>query len=146
VEGSVDPDAAQPLEPRSESEPSTSYSSSSSSSSGSGGAEQQAGLARRPKSALRRYVESFDQETMMETARWVGAGRCWDFRAKSHVRSLATFALLRCVTWHSAVSMQPVCCQGQQSCLLLRVGACQLTHYCLCLPPSAGWSRSSRPR
>ncbi len=70
VEGSVDPDAAQPLEPRSESEPSTSYSSSS--SSGSGGAEQQAGLARRPKSALRRYVESFDQETMMETARWVG--------------------------------------------------------------------------
>jgi hypothetical protein len=65
VEGSVDPDAAQPVEPRSEGEPSTSYSSSSSA------AEQQAGLARRPKSALRRYVESFDQETMMETARLV---------------------------------------------------------------------------
>ena len=27
---------------------------------------------KREKSALRRYVESFDQETMMETARWVG--------------------------------------------------------------------------
>lgn len=65
LEGSVDPDAAQPVEPRGEGEPSTSYSSSSS-------GEQQAGLVRRPKSALRRYVESFDQETMMETARWVG--------------------------------------------------------------------------
>lgn len=65
METSVDPDTAQPVEPRSQGEPSTSYSSSS--------AEQQAGLVRRPKSALRRYVESFDQETMMETARCVGA-------------------------------------------------------------------------
>lgn len=63
AESAADPDRAQPLEPRTAasgaSEPSTSYTST----------PQGGGLVRRNKSALRRYVESFDQETMLETAR-----------------------------------------------------------------------------
>lgn len=58
---SADPDTASPL-PADESGPaSTSYAA--------GSGEQQAGLVRRGKSALRQYVESFDQATLVQTAR-----------------------------------------------------------------------------
>lgn len=66
MDEAADPDAAEPLDPQEE--PSTSYSGGS-----AGSQQQREGLVRRPKSALRRYVESFDQETMMETARCVAA-------------------------------------------------------------------------
>ncbi|KAI3427925.1 hypothetical protein D9Q98_006317 [Chlorella vulgaris] len=87
LEEASDPDSAPPLEPTTPKasegqQPSTSGASSSSSSSssssgasssaGSGGpAEAASALTKRPKSALRKYVESFDQETMLETARLV---------------------------------------------------------------------------
>ena len=64
VESSSDPDTAEPVAPA---------STDASTSSSSAQQQQQQGLARRPKSALRRYVESFDQETMLETARCGGA-------------------------------------------------------------------------
>ncbi|KAL4444366.1 hypothetical protein ABPG75_012103 [Micractinium tetrahymenae] len=70
VEESTDPDTAQPAEPldADQAQPSTSYSGSGGQAEGSGGGS---GLVRRQKSALRRYVESFDQETMLQTARLV---------------------------------------------------------------------------
>jgi hypothetical protein len=89
LEEASDPDSAPPLEPTTPKasegqQPSTSGASSSSSSSSSSGASSSAGsagpaeagsaLTKRPKSALRKYVESFDQETMLETARWVIRG------------------------------------------------------------------------
>jgi len=58
VEDSEDPDAAVPAEPEMADESAQAASSSSA-------------LAKRPKGALRRYVESFDQDTMIATARLV---------------------------------------------------------------------------
>lgn len=66
VEASADPDSAQPVEPQDPDQPSTSGGSGGAAAAGSG-----SGLVRRPKSALRRYVESFDQETMLQMARLV---------------------------------------------------------------------------
>jgi hypothetical protein len=64
LEEAEDPDSAPTPEP-----PAGEASAPSSSSSSSSSTQQEPGLVRRQKSALRRYVESFDQETMLETAR-----------------------------------------------------------------------------
>ena len=145
MEGSVDPDAAQPLEPPSGSgEPSTSYSSGSGSS-----AEQQAGLVQRPKSALRRYVESFDQETMMETARWVAArqacvcGVGWPAGCSLQCGRWSA-AGCRCRRPHG--DLVALSCRRHPP--LQPPQSFPLTNPFsdLPLPRAAGWSRSSRPR
>lgn len=64
---SSDPDSAQPAEPRDPDQPQTSTSYNSAAQTEAAGGV--GGLVRRQKSALRRYVESFDQETMLQTAR-----------------------------------------------------------------------------
>lgn len=64
VESSPDPDTAQPAEPQDPDQPQASTSYGGAEAGGGAG-----GLVRRQRSALRRYVESFDQETMLQMAR-----------------------------------------------------------------------------
>ncbi|KAL4420096.1 hypothetical protein ABPG77_000577 [Micractinium sp. CCAP 211/92] len=66
VESSPDPDTAQPAEPQDPDQPQASTSYGGAEAGGGAG-----GLVRRQRSALRRYVESFDQETMLQMARLV---------------------------------------------------------------------------
>ena len=74
IDPSSDPDAAPPLDPTAAA--TTSQQPEASTSQQQQEQQPETGLVAKQKSALRRYVESFDQETMLETARCVGGLSC----------------------------------------------------------------------
>ena len=72
IDHASDPDAAPPLDTAAAS--GISHQPEASASQQQQQQQQpETGLVAKQKSALRKYVESFDQETMLETARWVGS-------------------------------------------------------------------------